>query len=282
MDTPLFETWACRTISRDGLFDRVDVWYPAGDESAASLATSYWRGDLDSEMTIARQHKWGGKVLRYRPSSSGEPIYLKRLSIRSPRYLHKPRRARHTILQQERMAAAGFRVPASLLLVERTRAGVVTDSVVALKGLGAMPSVFGLINRPDDTQRLTTAEKRSMLTALGREVGRMHRAGLFHGDMHLNNVLYRINEEGITFSWIDNEEGRSFSRLPLRCRVHDLNHINRYNHAMTLTDRMRIWRAYLDEADLPKGVATVLARRVIAHTRAYWKKRGWARSSSAS
>ena len=275
MGTPPFETWACRTISRDALFGRVDVWYPPGDEAAASLATSYWRGDLDSEMTIARQHKWGGKVLRYHPTSSDEPIYLKRLSIRGPRYLHKPRRARHTILQQEQMAAAGFHVPESLFLVERIRAGVVTDSAVAMKGLGAMPSVFALINRPDDAHHLTTSEKRSMLMALGREVGKMHRAGLFHGDMHLNNVLYRTDEEEITFSWIDNEEGRRFSRLPFRCRVHDLNHINRYRHAMTLTDRMRIWRGYLAEAGLSKREATTLARRVIAHTQAYQKKRGW-------
>jgi hypothetical protein len=61
----------------------------------------------------------------------------------------------------------------------------------------------------------------------------------------------------------------------MRLRLHDLDHINRFKHKLSLTERMLMWRAYADAAGLSARVRRGVLRRVVRKSRRFWRKKGW-------
>jgi tRNA A-37 threonylcarbamoyl transferase component Bud32 len=232
----------------------------------------YWEERLDG-LTRFRSHKWGGTVERFQTDSAA--WFIKRFAIRNLRYIHKPRRARQSMAQHIEAKASGFKIPPIVCLIEQRRAGILVDSAIIMEEIPETVSAFHLLNEASHGVANDRVKRHHLLTELGHEIGRWHREGFFHGDMHLENILCKDNGTSRAFYWIDNEEGRKFKALPLRLRVHDLHHINRYKHQIGLTDRMRFWRAYLQEADLPSDQEKTVLRRVVAKSQAYWRKKGW-------
>ncbi len=253
---------------------RLDIYHRPGEDHALELAQDYWRGDLPGLIPV-KKHDWGGRVEKAQVGSDQKLHYFKRFEIRSPRFIHKPPRARNTLLQETRINDLGFHAARAICLVEHRWAGITLASAVISEAIEDTASLFQLINDPQHGYQDDRRKKRELLRAFGQEVGRWHHAGLFHGDMHLNNVLCRFGDDGVHFFWVDNEEGQRFKCLPFRRRVHDLNHINRYNHRITLSDRMRLWKAYLQEEPLSPAEQKRVVRQVMARSQAYQKKRGW-------
>lgn len=93
-----------------------------------------------------------------------------------------------------------------------------------------------------------TQDKRGLIRALGQTIGRMHAAGIFHGDLRLGNVLLRRETSGWHFFFIDNERTGKFRKLPARLRLKNLVQANMLRtRALSSTDRMRFFTAYLKE-----------------------------------
>ncbi|MEM7390922.1 MAG: lipopolysaccharide kinase InaA family protein [Verrucomicrobiota bacterium] len=251
------ETWPAEAWENNTVFHVRE-----GAESVSDSARAWWRGDLE-DVDLVRKHRWGGRVER------NADYFFKRFSIRSLRYLHKPLRGRRTLAQEQAIESAGLRVPRSVGLIERRRCGLVVESAVISEALDGVESVFELFNGSP----LAMEDKREWIKAFAEEVARFHRAGLFHGDLNLNNVLYRSHDRH--FFWLDNEEGRNFDRIPEKYRLHDLNHINRYRHNLSLTDRLRLWRTYIEAAELTPSESESFLPKIIHQSQAYWRKRQW-------
>jgi hypothetical protein len=91
----------------------------------------------------------------------------------------------------------------------------------------------------------STAHKRMILRALGREVARLHRGGFVHGDLTPFNILFRCGEPpGFTF--LDHERTRRNLMLALKRRqMRNLVQLGRFAlPGITRADRMRFYRAY--------------------------------------
>ena len=87
--------------------------------------------------------------------------------------------------------------------------------------------------------------KRELIKKFGEEIGRLHKEGIFHGDLRLNNILVQQTEMGIYFYFIDNERNRCFKRIPTRLIKKNLVQVNMvYPSYVTLQDRLRFFMAY--------------------------------------
>ena len=110
-------------------------------------------------------------------------------------------------------------------------------------------------------------DKREWLRVLGRTVGRMHKAGIFHGDMRLGNMLGRKNKDGRQFFFLDNERTKKFRRLPFRLRVRNLVQLNMHpKNTLTNSDRMRFFKEYRTENKNSKSEEIRLIKKVVKIT----------------
>jgi tRNA A-37 threonylcarbamoyl transferase component Bud32 len=91
-------------------------------------------------------------------------------------------------------------------------------------------------------------EKRALLSAAGREIGRLHKAGIFHGDLRVGNIILSGRGAATRFYFIDNERTTGGRRLSEKKRLKNLVQLNmvRLPH-ITVTDRLRFLTAYLQE-----------------------------------
>jgi hypothetical protein len=124
---------------------------------------------------------------------------------------------------------------------------------------------------PDRLQNLTKQQlqgKRELIRAFGRTVGKMHAAGIFHGDLRLGNILARQEKNRWRFFFLDNERTRKFYRLPARLRLKNLVQVNMFPPAaMSNTDRMRFFREYWAQNERAKTKKTDLIEKVLKKTR---------------
>ncbi len=69
----------------------------------------------------------------------------------------------------------------------------------------------------------TFITKRNLIQSLGCTIGKLHAAGIFHGDLRLNNMGIDSKKPGKwQFEFIDNERTRKFKRLPDTRRIKNL------------------------------------------------------------
>jgi tRNA A-37 threonylcarbamoyl transferase component Bud32 len=91
-------------------------------------------------------------------------------------------------------------------------------------------------------------DKREFIQSLGRLVGRLHRAGIVHGDLRPGNVLARKEDGQWRFFLLDNERTRKWPWLPGWLRLKNLVQINMIQRSfLSASDRIRFFDAYLAE-----------------------------------
>lgn len=112
------------------------------------------------------------------------------------------------------------------------------------------------------------SRRHKFLTELGETIGRMHAAGIFHGDLRSGNIL--VKAEGEThwkFYLLDNERTKKFNELPSRLRLKNLVQINMMTSKLiNRTDRMRFYKSYLNAHKTPITNPQQLAGRVTKKT----------------
>jgi hypothetical protein len=126
-----------------------------------------------------------------------------------------------------------------------------------------------------DLSRQALRNKRELIAAFGRTVGRMHACGIFHGDLRLGNVLTRYNADGWQFFFIDNERTKKFKHLPDRLRLKNLVQINMYPYGISNTDRLRFLNNYLCENPCVRHRLGEWIRKIVAKTNRRLRKTSW-------
>ncbi len=125
----------------------------------------------------------------------------------------------------------------------------------------------------DDLGQEELRNKRELIRAFGRTIGKMHAAGIFHGDLRVGNVLARQEKNGWHFFFIDNERTKKFHRSPARLRLKNLVQLNIFRDGISRTDRLRFFKTYLEENPLIACKRTEWGKKII--TKTDWRmKRG--------
>lgn len=115
----------------------------------------------------------------------------------------------------------------------------------------------------------TIQRKREFIITLGRLIGRLHKAGIFHGDLRPGNILINRLDNRIFSHFIDNERNKYFSKgIPEQLREKNLVQINMIvTPLITFTDRLRFFKAYLNENPELKPYEKDLTRKIFLKTR---------------
>ena len=183
------------------------------------------------------------------------------------------------------LAARGFLVPEVLAVGEERGRAAARRSWCAsaalegepiadrLTGLAA-PGPSAAVAREHATTMLRA--KRGVLDALGREVARLHAAGVVAGDLVPANVWIALLDAELQIAFLDHDRTRVGTRpAAWRTSRRNLVQLNRIVvPGVVATDRLRVWRAYAAARGwsrpdarrrLPWLITKTLARRRAEH-----------------
>jgi len=200
-------------------------------------------------------------------------LYLKQFLFRSTwdflKHLFRASRAKRAFLGSLMLAEQGFSVAETVALCERRYGPFCTSNLLITRELTGAEDLYACFNgKRQGISADSLCAKRRLLRALGETVGRMHRAGIFHGDLRAGNIFAKSSDSAWQFFFLDNERTRRFGVLPGRLRFKNLVQLNMLqSEVITLTDRMRFFKAYLAQNDDVRGRWKELARRVVVKTR---------------
>jgi tRNA A-37 threonylcarbamoyl transferase component Bud32 len=223
------------------------------------------------------------RVGRFTATFNGERVgvyfkeYLDRSLWDRLKHLVRPSRAVRATGASQMLGRHGFHVPEIICLGSfgaglRARSFLatreVTDGVPVYKYL--MPAPPTLASVP-----CSLREKRQLLRQFGQTVGRMHRAGIAHGDLRPGNILARRAHGGWEFFFIDNERTRKWPFLPTHLRLKNLVQINMLPWGVTNTDRLRFFQAYLLMNPKVRRGFRKWAGKIMRLTYKRFRQRGW-------
>ncbi len=262
--------WDVYKFPLAGFCKHLRITYPADEKQWRQWAPEYWCGrDKEAKRT-------GKNRIRLDAPHPGAPVhFFKRFLVRNKRdrikRLFKKSRARRTFDAAEALQARGFAAPRHRCIIELVSFGLVRESALVSEDLSQAESVSDALA----DKRADSKQKRRLVQELGGEIGRLHRAGIYHGDLRLGNVLCRETEDGSGFCFIDNERTRVYRRLPMARRLQNLVQANMMLRGVTMTDRLRFWKAYQRAGGLSDKQAACIIRTTMERTRKRWKRKNW-------
>ena len=278
------------------------IWVREGDLQALALARRFLAGTLQGLEAVPS----ASTARVQRAAWEGGRAYFKEYFPRDGREwikeLVRPSRAHRALRGATACDRTGFTAPRPLCLIETGPRLRPARSLLVTEAFEEAPALRDWIE--GRVEELTRDARRKLLREVGTLVGRWHAAGMFHGDLHPGNLLCRKHAGALEFCWLDVERTRRYRRLPARCRVNDLVKLNYERLNLSLTDRMRVWKAYVAAVAESRPVREptpgrrglqrtpgasgrrwttaagqrthrALLRRVIAKTQARWRETGW-------
>ncbi len=194
--------------------------------------------------------------------------YLHRSAIDFIKHLFRDSRARRAFMASLMLRRNGLDCPEPLALLEKRFSPFRIDSVLVTAGITdgiKFNTVFRKLFA--EGTYLAELEQRAILSQLGEYVGKMHGAGIFHGDLRTGNIILQSDIGKRRFFLVDNERTRKFGVLPERLVVKNLVQLNMFRLGITNTDRIRFLQAYIKQTGLSESRKIRLCRQVISLTR---------------
>ena len=275
-----------RSSNRENKCAGIHIYGPLKDEFELAIY-SLLNGDLPN--------KW--EWVKSSPNSivarcSGPPAaYYKEYLKRSPLELFigffRGARCKRARVKGEKLIKIGFHSPAIYCWGnKKLRNFMVTEGIDAL-GLGMY------INQnwrpPLSIEKIYA--KRKIIKKLGQEIGRLHKVGIYHGDLRLNNILLEQKKAEIKFYFIDNERNYTFKKIPRRLIEKNLVQVNMvFPLYVNRQDRLRFFKAYssvyprfagIEAIRLLEKVQKRTIKRLTKVTRRLNKKEGYIASTHA-
>jgi serine/threonine protein kinase len=206
-------------------------------------------------------------------------VYIKQYLCRSVwdfiKHLVRASRARRAFKATLILEKNVFEAPVVVAMGERKSSFFDRENFLVTLEVENAKQIYKFI--PDNSEKLTKEQlqdKCELIRAFGRTVGRMHAAGIFHGDLKLVNVLARQEKNGWRFFFIDNERTRKFYRLLPWLRLKNLVQLNMHRSpCLTNSDRMRFFKAYLQENPLIARKRSEWVKKIITKTNWRFEKR---------
>lgn len=197
--------------------------------------------------------------LTIRFDDTNKKVYFKQYLCRSAwdfiKNFVRAGRTKRSFKATEMLSENGFDVP---VIIARGKSFLVTLEIESAKQIHQIIS----------DSKLETADKRRVIRALGRTIGKMHAKDIFHGDLRLGNILARQDKGQWRFYFLDNERTRKFHRLPGRLRLKNLVQANMFqSEAISNTDRMRFFKEYWSQNEKAETKEATLIKKVLEKTR---------------
>lgn len=255
--------------------------FPCGEE----LQEMLWQGEEGIRrryVPTVMESSRNSRVLRFRASCSGgeRTIYFKEYIRRSPldwlKELFYPSRAMRAFHASLMLAEAGFFSPTVIAAGRVGRGLLGKRSFLATEEVADVRPIHKYLVPPHCSESpCTLRDRRELLRSLGGTIGRMHKAGIVHGDLRPGNVLARKAGDRWQFFFIDNERTRRRSVLLAASRLKNLVQVNMLPHGISGTDRMRFFQAYMLANPSVCATYKQWAERIMTRTRRRFRRKGW-------
>lgn len=187
------------------------------------------------------------------------------------RLLFRKSRARRAAEAGILLLQKGFHAPVLIAQGELVKRHFRTEDFLLTKGVQGSCNIYSYVEHFSckGTSPEAIQEKREFIRAFGNEIGRLHREGIFHGDLRPGNILVTQSDKSPVFYFIDNERNRLFSGvLPDYNRLKNLVQINMIiSPGITFMDRLRFFKMYLTQNPEISPVAKDWVRKVFFKTR---------------
>jgi tRNA A-37 threonylcarbamoyl transferase component Bud32 len=222
---------------------------------AGELPSGWQWVDSSANSIVARQ-------LEPRPAYYKE--FLRRSSFEGIKSLLRGSRCQRAILKGKILRQRGFHSPAVYCWGKKgKRYFMITQGIDGL-AVGAYISNYW-------QQPLSGAEipaKRRLIKLFGNKIGELHKNGICHGDLRVNNILVQESADDIIFYFLDNERNTLFSKIPRRLIRKNLVQLNMIQSPyVSRQDRLRFFQAYCEAyGGLNSAERLALLRRVQQRT----------------
>ena len=205
-------------------------------------------------------------------------VYIKQYLCRSVwdfiKHLVRPSRARRAFKATLMLEKNGFEAPAVVAMGE-CKSGLFNreDFLVTFEVENAQRFHQIIPERLEDLSKEQLRNKRELMRAFGQSIGKMHAAGIFHGDLRVGNVLARQKKNDWHFFFIDNERTKKFYRLPPWLRLKNLVQLNMFRDGISRTDRLRFFKTYVCSNPSVQRCSNKWIQKVVTKTNLRFKKR---------
>ena len=203
--------------------------------------------------------------------------YLYRSTLDFIKHLVRPSRAKRAFMATLMLEKNGFEAPVVVAMGECKFSFLERGNFLLTVEVEEAKPIHQFI--PDQLDNFTKKkynDLRDLIRTFGHTVGKMHAAGIFHGDLRLGNVLVRRGKNAWHIFLIDNERTRKFHRLPARLRLKNLVQANiLISDCITKTDRMRFFKAYLNLNPRIQNRRAFWAKKIVAKTRYRLSRKDW-------
>lgn len=247
----------------------ISLYGPRRDEYAVTVH-SLLRGELPPDWEWVNSSTNSIVARRLAPPFTYYKEFLSRSPFESVKSLLRGSRCQRAVARGEILKRKGFCSPTVYCWGKKGR-----RYFMVTEGLNAV-SLSDYIDKSwhSDLSRKQLTEKRSLIERLGREIGRLHKEGICHGDLRLSNILVEQTENDIIFHFIDNERTSYFSRIPRRLVKKNLVQLNMISQPnVTRQDRLRFFKAYNDTYKRFDADSVALIRQVQEKTLARQAKK---------
>jgi len=190
-------------------------------------------------------------VLKFENPDTGEEFFFKEFHERGLKDKLKKffcsTRSRRAFRAGQVLLAKGFLTPVAVVEgIEKTLFFKGRDFLITQAVPGERTYQYFAAHFRTPLPYETVADKRALIDAAGREIGRLHRAGIFHGDLRVGNIIIDGRSSTARFFFIDNERTQFYREIPEKKRLKNLVQLNMVLlPQITRTDRLRFLRGYL-------------------------------------
>lgn len=162
----------------------------------------------------------------YRGTLGNTTVYLKQFLDRNRtdrfKNLFRRHRAVRALGNDLMLRKAGFSAPQPVIF--GYRAGWLTPRNYFYV-TRALQGYRDLYTTMTDFSASSPSRRNRLIQCLATTIGRLHKAGFFHGDLRPGNVMIR-DDDSPDIALLDNERTRRYRRLPTHQRVKNLTQLN--------------------------------------------------------
>ena len=224
-------------------------------------------GSADSSEKVTSSDT--AEVYRYALTVEGrsQMLYLKKYPHRSRidqlQCLIRPSRASRAFAAATLLEANALDTPKIAAFLQKKDGLFLTEDILITEEMQNATALQSVLNGPT---AISEPDKRRMIVELGQTIGRMHAAGIIHGDMRGGNVFTVNNSGQWQFIFIDNERTVRYAILPFWLRRKNLVQLNIHRENLSATDRMRFLCAYRQAAGMSRKASKRLGRIILKKT----------------